>query len=95
MRRGHSPRPVLPPAVPLSRRVKLHHDLPVSASWSLVRLLDVIDVCGCEHCEDFRYAVVAFIHGLSPLEYVPDVLAPARVPNASHNGAHLVPGVPV
>lgn len=82
---------------PLAPRRRLwRHDgivLP-STSLAIVRLLDTLDIRDCEHCEDMRYALIAFVRGLSPVAYVPDVVVslPADVQERTRQKAQLVAG---
>ena len=78
---------------PPPKRFLWRHDaLPVSSNVVLIRLLDSLDVRECQHCEDLRFAIIAFIKGLSPLASVPDETVVLHDAKGSKR-RHLVPGV--
>lgn len=77
------------------------HDVPVSTSMALVRLLDTLGIKDCAHCEEMRYSVIAYVKGLNPLAHVPDVLVTIdEVQHSKRRGRprsrkrSLAPGVP-
>lgn len=55
-------------------RLPTHQGLPMSISLQIVKMLDSLEIRGCDHCADLRYALVAYVQGLVPLDQrvVPD-----------------------
>lgn len=97
-RAPHAVKPEDEAPLAVTRVVRLNHEgLPFSTSLLLVRMLDLIEVNGCAHCEDLHYALIAYIKGLRPLAgFVPDYLV--KTPDkAKRSGtkAHLEAGVVV
>ena len=78
------------PRAPMRVVRSSHAGLAFSSAMLLVRLMDEVEVAGCDHCADLHYAIVAFIKGLQ--ERPADVLYDVEV--GDNMERHLIAGVP-